>query len=836
MAAAPVRVSPHRRRVPLLDAATQDLRYALRACRRAPGFTLVAVLTLAVGIGANTAMFSLVDAVFLTPLPYPDPSRLVIFMTTAPEGDYHYASEAKFNAWRTLTSTFDDVAAFRFTLTTIGSGDHVERITVGNVSADFFPLFGAGARAGRVFSAAEDRPGGERVAVISDTFWAHRFQRATAIGENLRLNGQLYTIVGILQPTFDAAIITNLHDSGPDVYVPLQVDPASMDLAATLVVGGRVRSSVSLAEAQSRAAATAADLRRRFPAYIRPGDGVTVQPYQWLLRRSDRDPLRLLSAAVGLVLLIACANLANLLLARGAARAREIAVRSAVGATRRRIVQQLLTESLVLAAIGGVAGFFLGRLAIDGLIALTGPTITRIGLTEHGVPLDLPVLIFTGAVSVTSVVAFALWPAVVSSRVDLGRRINDAESARGTGRHQRRLAGLLTAVELGIAIVLLVGAGLFVRTFANLGRVQSGFDTHDVFAWQVTDDPQVRNTADVAVAIRNGQARLRAIPGVITATASWSLPIGNGDQTLRYVIEGRRLDGLYHGMGGWRPVGPDYFETMKIPVVRGRAFTDRDSVDAARVVIINQAMADKWWPHGDAIGARVTLGRGIGGAWDEPSREIVGIVANVRDVALDADPQPTNYVPIAQLTNGVSTLMDEMTWLVRTDGAPGSILARITQALQDASRGRSVAMVGELDTLIGRSTARAAFRMWLMSAFASIALMLAAIGVYGVMAYAVRQRTREIGIRIAIGAEPRQVTQMVVLASLRAALVGIVGGVASAVWVSRLLTAFLFRITPWDPVAFSTAVIALTLVAAIAAWIPARRAARVDPLLALRAE
>jgi putative ABC transport system permease protein len=815
-----------------------DLRYALRTCRRSPGFTLVAVLTLAVGIGANTAIFSLVDAVFLTPLPYPDPSRLVLFMTTAPEGDFPHASQAKFNTWRTLASTFDSIAAFDIRLINIPAGDRFDRVMVGKVSADFFSLFGARMQAGRAFSAAEDAPGGTRVAVISDAFWAQRFQRGNGIGQALRLNGESYVIVGILQPTFEAGIITNLHDSGPDIYVPLQIDPASTDLAASFYVAGHVRSSVSLSEAQSRVAATAADLRRRFPAVIRQGDGVTVHPYQTLLRRSDRAPLLLLSGAVALVLLIACANLANLMLARGAARTREIAVRAALGATRRRLVRQLLTESLLLAAVGGVGGFLLGWMAIDAVIALRGPAITRIGLTDHGVPIRVGILIFTSAVSIVSLLAFGLWPAMIASRVDLGRRMNDAASDRGTGRRQRRLGGMLTAAELGIAVVLLIGAGLLIRTFANLGRVHTGFDIHDVLALQVTGDPRGRTTSEVARAIRTGQARLRAIPGVIDATVSCCPPIdvGNRDVTLRYIIEGRSLDGPYHGMGGWRPVAPGYFETLKIPVLRGRTFTDRDSLDAPGVVIINQAMADKWWPHGDAIGKRVTLGKGIGGAWDEPSREIVGIAANVRDVALDQEPQPANYVPIGQLTDGVSAWLDEVTWLVRTEGAAGSLRARIAKALQEASGGMPVTTVGELETLIGRSTARAAFRMWLMGAFASIALLLAAIGVYGVMAYAVRQRTREIGIRIAIGAEPRDVTRMVVLGSLRYSLVGIVAGVACAVWVSRLVTAFLFGITPWDPIAFAIAVIVLTVVAVAAAWIPARRAARIDPLLALRAE
>jgi putative ABC transport system permease protein len=815
----------------------QDLRYALRACRRSPGFTVVAVLSLAIGIGANTAIFSLVNAVLLTPLPYPDPSRLVIFMTTAPEGAYHGASEVKFNAWRSLTSTFDDIAAFGFTLVNIPAGDHFERLTVGEVSAGFFPLFGARAQAGRTFSAAEDTPGADKVAVISDAFWTRRYQRGHALGQTLRLNGQSYAIVGVLQP-FDAAIITNLHDAGPEVYVPRQIDPASTALAGALAVGGRLRPSVSLGEARARVSAATADLRRRLPAAVRQGDSATVERYQTLLRRNDRGTLLVLSAAVALVLLIACANLANLLLARGAAQARDLAVRAALGATRRRIVQQLLTESLLLAAIGGAAGLFIGRTAIHAVVALTGPTITRIGLTNAGVPVDVRVLIYTSAVAVVSVLVFGLLPALIASRVDLGRRFKDAQSQGAGGRYGRRFGACLTAAELGIAVVLLITAALFVRTFANLGQVATGFDTHDVLMLTVTGDPQSRTTSDVARTIRDGRDRLRGIPGVIDAAASCCSPldVGNGDVSLRYVIEGRALDGPYHGIASWRPVGAGYFETLQISLLRGRTFTDRDSLDGSRVLIVNQAMADKWWPHGGAIGARLSLGKDLGGIWAEPPREIVGIVANVRDVALDRDPQPANYVPIAQLTDGASAWMDEMRWLVRTAGPPEALRPRIERELQRAAGGMPVGTEGPLDTVIARSTARATFRMWLMGTFALIALLLAAIGVYGVMAYAVRQRTREIGIRIAIGAEPRDVTRMVVMSSLRYALAGIAGGVAAAAVTARLLRAFLFGVSPWDPAAAAAAILALVLVAGIAAWAPARRAARIDPLVALRAE
>jgi putative ABC transport system permease protein len=717
---------------------------------------------------------------------------------------------------------------------TLAAGDRFESVFAGEVTPEFFQLFGARARAGRTFTTAEGRPGATKVVVISDRLWNRRFQRANAIGRTLELDGRSYVVVGILQPDFDTATLTSAEFAGPDVWVPLQIDPASTTLEAQLVVAGRLLPSVSLAEAQSRVAAAAGDLRRRFPAYVRSGDGATVEPLQTILARHDRYPLLVLLGAVCLVLLIACANLANLLLARGIVRTPEVALRAALGATRGRIVQQLMTESVLLASIGGVAGFVIGRTAINAVVRLTGPTITRIGLTGHGVPMDARILVFTSAIATVAVLAFGLVPALLSSRVDLSRRLHDSQT-RGSGRTHSRLAGLLAAGEIGIAIVLLVGAALFIRTLANLDRVQPGFDTHHLLTLQSTF-PAIAVSQSVdssarARSIRDGQERVRAIPGVVDAAASCCVPFVNGDATLRYVVEGRPLDGLYHGMGGWRPISSHYFETLKIPLVSGRTFTDRDSLGAPGVVIINQAMADKWWPRGGAIGQRIILGKGIGGVWNEPPREIVGIVANVRDSALDREAQPVNYVPIAQLRMPL-----QLGWLIRTHVDPETLRPRIEQELQRANGGMPVTTVGQMDALIHQTTAQAAFRMWLMGAFAVVALLLATVGVYGLMAYAVRRRTREIGIRVALGADPGEVIRMIVMSSLRYSIIGIVGGIASALLATRLLESFLFGLSPWDPSAFATAVIVLALVATIAAWIPARRAAGIDPLIALRGD
>lgn len=817
-----------------IETATQDIAYAFRSFRRNPGLAVVAILTLAVGVGANTAVFSLVNAVLLRPLSYPDPSRMVFFMTTAPEGVYAGASEAKFNAWRSIPSTFASVAAFGFPDMILASGDRFESVFACEATPEFFELFGANVQAGRTFTQAEGRPGGARVVVISDRLWTRRFQRGTAIGQTLQLDGRSYVIVGILQPGFDTETLTSSEFVGPDVWVPLQIDPASAALDVRLIVAGRLLPSVSLAVAKSRVAAAAADLHRRFPAYVRAGDGATVEPLQKFLARHDRTLLLLLLGAVCLVLLIACANLSNLLLTRGLARAPEVALRVALGATRGRIVQQLITESVVLAAIGGAAGFVFGRLAINAVVGWTGPTITRIGLTGHGVPVDARVLGFTCAIATAAVLAFGVLPALLSSRVDLSRRIGESET-RGTGRHENRIGRLLTAGEIGLAVVLLVGAALLIRTFANLGRVRPGFETHNILALQSTFPATVESgsfdPAARARVIRDSADRLRAIPGVIDVAASCCVPFVNGNATLRYIVEGRPLDGLYHGMGGWRPISSDYFETLKIPVVSGRAFTDQDSLTAPGVVIINQAMADKWWPAGGAIGHRIILGKGIGGVWSEPPREIVGIVANVRDSSLDQAAEPVNYVPLTQMRMPL-----QLGWLVRTRADSEPLRRRIEDELQRANGGMPITTLGEMDRLIHETTTQAAFRMWLMGAFAVVAVLLAAIGVYGQMAYAVRRRTREIGIRIAVGAAPNEVTRMIVMSSVGYSIVGTGAGVAAAILAVRILKSFVFGLSPWDPGVFATAVIVLLMAATVAAWIPARRAARIDPLIALRGD
>jgi len=817
-----------------LPTLAQDLQYAARSFSRARGFTATAVLTLAIGIAANTAVFSLVNAVLFRPLPFPDSSRIVWFVTRTPDGLYANASDLKFNAWTTLTSTFQDVSAFAFPSVLVRSGDHFEEVIAGRVSERFFALFGGEPERGRLFTEAEQAPHGPRVAIISDSMWRRRFQSGDVVGHTLDLDRQSYVIVGVLKEGFDSQTFTTARYARVDVWLPMSIDPSSMDRVNRFAVAARLRPSVRLSGAQAQVATAGAELRGRFPNFIPQTDHPTVQPMQALLARHDRSPLLILWFAVGLVLLMACANVANLLLARGAERGTEIAVRVALGATRGRVVRQLLVEASVLGLSGTALGLALGWCAIHVVVDWTGPTITRIGLTGDGVVMDGRVVVFTCAAGLIALITAGITPALASSRVDLTgalRRGSQRQSAR-TGAAGRLLVG----AQVAITVVLLIAATLFVRTFAKLGVVEPGFDTRNLLTVQVTMDPDNVTASDAARRIANATELVRTVPGVVDTAATLSVPFdADSDASLRYVVEGRPLDGPYHGIAPWRPVGARYFETLRMSLLRGRTFTDADSFDAPPVAVVNQAMANKWWPNGDAIGHRIILGRGTG--WDEPPREIVGIVANIRDESLDEDPVPTNYIPLAQLPNAVvASGANQLTWIIRARSSPELPERQIVSVLQQAYEGMPTISLGELSGIINRSRSKASFRMWLMIAFAITAVVLAAVGVYGVAAYDVRRRNREIGIRLALGANGPGVVRAIVWDSLRYSVVGLFVGMGSAAAAVRVLNSLVFGITAHDPLSFITSCLLLTSVAVAAAWLPARRAARLDPIVTLRSE
>ena len=820
-----------------MDTLLQDLRYALRTARQNPAFTLAAVAALTLAIGANTAIFSVVNTVLLRPLPYPDPDRLVVFTTTSPQGSGFGASPTKFNTWRRQTAAFQDVSAYRFSVVNLTEGEP-EQVATAHVSADFFRLFGAPVSAGRTFTADEDLPNGGRVVVLSDGFWRRRFGAdASMVGRKLSLNGEPHEVVGILGPFDSETVQTPIGP--PDLWLPFQIDPNSVMQGNFFVTAGRVKPGVTLAAAKAQLGQAATEFRERFPNALGRQGGFGADPMQEIIVRNVKGSLWVLLGAVTFVLLIACANVANLLLVRATVRRREIAIRAAMGAGRRRITRQLLTESVVLALAGGGLGLLLGMAGIRALLAMNPGNIPRIGVNGAGVGVDWRVLTFTLMVSIVTGLVFGLVPAVQSSRIDLNTTIKESSGRSGSGFRQNKARALLVVAEMGLALVLLVGAALFIRTFLALRAVNPGFDAHQVLTMRMSlRGEHFTTTAAVAQLMRDGADRLNALPGVEVAGAACCVPL-EGGFGLPIIIEGRPLDGPAHGGGGFAPISPNYFRAFRIPILRGRAFTDQDTGGSPGVAIINNAMAKRFWPNGDPLADRITIGKGLGPRMELAGRQIVGIAGDVRDGGLNRDPQPIMYVPWAQMPDAHSANLLDITpiaWIVRTRGEPYAMSANIQRELRAASGGLPVAAPRSMDEVVVRSTARSDFNMILLTTFALAALLLAAIGIYGLMAYSIQQRTQEIGIRMALGAGAGAVRNMVVRQGMSVALAGVAIGVASAYGLTRVIASFLFGVTARDPLVFVGVPLLLSGVALVGVWLPARRAAKVDPVVALRVE
>jgi putative ABC transport system permease protein len=820
-----------------MDTLLQDLRLAARLARQSPAFTAAVIATLALGIGANSAIFSVVNTVLLRPLPYPDPSRLVYFTNTSPQGSGPGASPTRFNTWRKQTATFQDVSAYRFSAVNLTEGDP-EQIATAHVSADFFRLFGAPVALGRTFTADEDRPGGGRVVVLSHGFWRRRLGGdAAAVGRKLSLNGEPHDIVGVLGP-FDTEAVQS-QAGPPDLWLPFQIDPDSTMHGVFFTVAGRLKPGASDAAVAGQLQQATSEFRAAFPDALGPQSGFGAERMQDLMVRNVRSSLLVMLGAVGFVLLIACANVANLLLVRATVRRREMAIRAAMGADRARLVRQLLTESVALAAVGGAIGLALGMAGIRALLSVSPGNIPRIGLDGARVGVDWRVLAFTAAASVLTGLIFGLAPALQASRVDLNTAIKESVNRSGSGFRQNRARSALVVVEVGLALVLLVGAALLIRTFAALRAVDPGYDVHNVLTMRMSLRGERFATAgSVAQLMRDGSERLAALPGVEVAGAAIGLPL-EGGFGLGFIIEGRPLEGPAHGGGGFTPVSPTYFQAFKIPLLRGRAFTDQDTAGAPGVVVINQAMAKRYWAGGDPLADRLTIGRGLGPSMEMASHQIVGIVGDVRDGALSREPGPIMYLPWAQVPDAHSAnLLDivPVSWIVRTRSEPGSLIAPIQRELRIASGGLPTARPRSMEEVVSRSTARSDFNMILLATFAVSALVLAAIGIYGLMAYSVQQRTQEIGIRMALGAAAESVRNMVIRQGMSVALAGVAVGVAAALGLTRVIASLLFGVTARDPLVFTAVPALLAAVAFAGVWLPARRAASVDPVVALREE
>ena len=817
-----------------MDDLLADLKQSLRMFAKNPGFTFAVLAALSLGIGADTALFSVVNTVLLKPLSYPDPDTIVQFLLTSPEGQGPGASATKFHVWQEQTNVFHDVAAYDFS----GKGFNLtgatpEQVHGVHVTEAYFRLFGAPMLLGRTFTAQEDAPHGGNVVVLSYGLWQRKYGGDVHIvGSAISLSGEPYTVLGVTGPEFKT-------DPVADLWLPFQFLPNTSDQAHYFLAAGRLTPGTTLEQAKSQLKLAYAEFRRRYPE-ANPKDGFSAQPLKDSIVGEARSSLLVLIGAVSFVLLIACANVANLLMVRAAGREREFAIRASLGAGRARMIRQLLTESILLALLGGAAGLGLGFAGVRWLLSVSPAGLPRIGEKGVGVTVDWRVAAFTVTISLLTGILFGLIPALGASRPDLSATMKEGSSRAGFGLRQSKARSLLIVSEVALALVLLIGALLLIRTFIALRAVNPGLDAHNVLIMDMAlNGTRYEKTGGVAQLVRDGRERLAAIPGVTDVAVTNSLPL-EGGFGLPFIVVGRPLTGPSTGGAEWKAVSPGYFKVFKIPILRGRDFTVNDDAAAPGVALINQAMLKEFWKKGEnPIGAQIIIGKGVGPEFEEPARTIVGIVDDVRDGGLNRDPGSLMIVPLAQMTDGLTLLNSKVapvTWVLRTRLEPHQATGAVSDQLRNASGGFPVARVRTMDEVLVNSTARQDFNMLLLTLFAAAALVLAAIGIYGLMAYSVQQRIQEIGIRMALGADRDRIRRMVVWQGMRLALVGVTLGLCAAFGLTRLIASFLFGVKSWDPTVFVAAPLLLIAVAMLAVWLPATRAARMDPMRALRTE
>ncbi len=818
--------------------AVDDVKHAGRMLRRTRGFTAIAILVVALGIGANTAVFSVVNAVVLEPLPYPEPDRLIQLVTTSRAiRRSPVVSIPKFNIWQQeMARLVESFAAYQVSDPGVNltGGDRPEHLKAIHVSWGYFDVFGAQVRLGRTFRSWEDRVNGPRVAVIGHGLWIRRFGGDTAIlGRTIQLGGEPHEVIGVLAPGF-------VPDPAAEIWLPLKADEFSRDHTNYVRVAARLRPHATLFAARAQANGATTPFRQLYPFALGPWEELSAEPLSDVVVGDIRPSLGLLTGAVVCVLLIACANVASLLLARGYRRRREIATRAALGAGRGRLFRQLLTESVLISTVGGVLGLGAGYAGVRALLAVAPVEIPRIAANGGDIAMDERVLFFTIVVSVCAGVLFGILPALAASRVDLVSAFKDAGTASEGGTKGNRAQSILVVGEIVLALVLLVGAGLLIKTFVALREVDRGFDPRNLLALDMSLSGTPLQDAD-SVARLAVNALDRLSPGGTQASlaATRGLPF-EARFALPFAIDGRMLSGVggpFHGIAHWRSVTPEYFDVLRIRILGGRTFNRLDAANSVPVAIINRAMARRYWQRNDPFRDRIQVGVTAGPDYQDELRHIVGIVDDIRDDGENREPQPTVYVPLAQVsdrtTSRANTLFP-LTWIVRTGNNPLAAAAAIESEIRSTSGGLPIARIRTMEQIVAGSTTRAAFTMTLLMAFATAALVLAIVGLYALMSHSVQQRTQEIGIRMALGAVPGDVRRLVLGQGLRLAAVGVAVGVGAALAVTRLMINLVFGVTTYDPGVFGSVVALLAAVTLIAAYIPARRATRVNPLDALR--
>jgi putative ABC transport system permease protein len=792
-----------------------DMRYGLRQMLKAPGFTIVAILTLAFGIGATSAIFSVINGVMLRPLPFPEPDTLVRVFEIVPQYGRFSVAPANFFDWRQQNGVFERIAAYTGGTDTFTGNEGPERITMTAVSWDLFELLRVAPTLGRGFRQEEDQPNQNTSIVLSHGMWQRRFGGdPNVLGRSVVLGGTPVTIVGVMPEGF------YFPTRDTEFWRPVALNPAKASRGGHFLgVIARLKPGVSVPQAGAEMKAIAERLALQYPEASRNESAETILLHN-LIVGPIRPMLLTLLAAVGVVVLIACANVANLLLVRASGREKEIAIRAAMGAGRRRLVTQMLAESLVLALAGGALGVLLAWLAVTPIQTLGAGSIPRVA----DVTLDRTVLAFAFLVTVATGFLFGLAPAWQASRGALGATLKEGgrSSATSAGRGVR--SALLVA-EVALSIVLLVGATLLLRSFAKLTNVDPGFRPENVLAFRValpqTSYPKEHN--QIAFFDRLLE-KLQGASGVEAAAMNHQLPM-RGGYVLSFTLQGRPVERGSEPAANYRAVSPTYFATLEVPLRRGRTFGPHDNETSPRVAIVDDTFVRRHFPTEDPIGHGIDIGNGTDGFY-----EIVGVVGDVHDGGLDAAPEPTMYVPFKQGP------FSSMWMLVRTAGDPAQFSGAARQAVSQIDGNLPAFSMTPLTEVISDSVAQRRFSMLLLVVFAIVALFLAAVGLYGVVAYSVSLRTQEIGVRMAVGAGPGDVLRMVIGGGMKLALVGVAIGIAAALGVSRLVATMLFGVTPFDPTSYAATASVLLGVCVVACYVPARRAMGVDPLVALRQE